>query len=1206
VTTTTATSALAGAVPASPYPGLAPYSAANAAFFFGRDREREVIIANLMARRLTLVYGESGVGKSSLLHAGVLAELQRVAREQAAAHTSPEFVPLLFAGWRDDPIAGLVAATREAVGELVPEAADAAGTAVGLHEAVAALTGSFEGELLILLDQFEEYFLYHPDDDGPGSFAAEFPRTLASADLPVNFLLCIREDALAKLDYFKTRIPGLFANYLRIEHLDREAAEEAILEPIEELNRRAADEAQIEVEPALVDAVLEQVAAGRVLREQAGAGVVDGAQGAGRVETPYLQLVMSRLWDEEMRTDSHAIRVATLERLGGANEIVRTHLDYALAGFSPEERRIAAEAFHHLVTPSGTKIAHRRGDLAAYTRRSETELSAVLDKLSSGDTRIVRPVAPPPGDPGSPRYEIFHDVLADAVLAWRARHEAERALEAERTAARNRQRRLVIVAAAALVALAVTTAIAAYALSQRTEANRQERAARARELSARALVQLEIDPQQSLAWALEAAELEPTRQAEVVLRRALLEARLRRVLRVGAAVPLVSYSPDGSEVLLGKRYGGAVVWDSRRRRVVRTLGGGSAPVMAVAYDRSGKRLLTAQGSSLWVWERSPGGRRTSIPHPAAVADASFSVGGSRIVTASADGTVRIFRTRDGRQLRAVRFGGAVGRAVLSPDGRALVTVVTDREGHVQSRFSPGRRAVRVLDRRGVADVEFSPDGKLLATSNYDGTTHLWNGRTGALVRTLDDDGGAVVDLDFSPDGSFLATASSDGGVRVWRVATGDRFFFFIAHTSAVHRVVFDPTGTFVVSVSGDRTGRVWQTAGAEAGKQVALLVGHTRAVRAVAVSPDGRSIVTAGDDGTVRIWDGRIEQRLEPIARLRASVEDAQFTSDGEYVVAGGARGSLLVRTLGRRGSSGIRQSEPVAGVAASPVAGMVAIATRSGRVTFRARGGRVVGGLRASPLAGAVRFAADGRTIAVAAATGTVGVWRVPTGMTVATLRHPGPVSDTALFGGRGVTAGEDGLVRIWDVARGRLLHALRGHGAAVRSVAFSPRGDVIASGAADGAVRLWTSDGTALHVLRGHAGPLTDVRFDQTGRTLVTTSENSEKNAMLWDVRTGRRLHELVGHFGTVTTADFSADGRWIVTAGPISAGIWRADTGRLLFYLRGHTDLLTSASFSPRRYDVLTSARDGTVRLYRCEVCVPLHGIMALARERLAAAR
>jgi WD40 repeat protein len=91
---------------------------------------------------------------------------------------------------------------------------------------------------------------------------------------------------------------------------------------------------------------------------------------------------------------------------------------------------------------------------------------------------------------------------------------------------------------------------------------------------------------------------------------------------------------------------------------------------------------------------------------------------------------------------------------------------------------------------------------------------------------------------------------------------------------------------------------------------------------------------------------------------------------------------------------------------------------------------------------------------------------------------------------------------------------------------------------------------------------------------------------------------------HINVVRQARFSPDGRWLVTAGPATAGLGLVATGRATLLLRGHVKPLTSASFSPDGRFVLTSSRDGTVRLYRCEICAGVDGLVALATRRLEA--
>src|SRR5580765_6518401 len=185
----------------------------------------------------------------------------------------------------------------------------------------------------------------------------------------------------------------------------------------------------------------------------------------GRIEAPYLQLVLERIWDEERGAGSEVLRAQTLAALGGAESIVRSNLHRAVEELTQQEQDVAADIFRFLVTPSGTKIAHGAGDLAEYASVDEREVVPVLATL--GRERIVRPVDGAGGN--GARYEIFHDVLGDAVLAWRRERERDR----ERRAAALRQRRLLAIAMGALLALAAMTAVAIYAFSQRSEARRE-------------------------------------------------------------------------------------------------------------------------------------------------------------------------------------------------------------------------------------------------------------------------------------------------------------------------------------------------------------------------------------------------------------------------------------------------------------------------------------------------------------------------------------------------------------------------------------------------------------------------------------------------------------------------------------------------------------------------------------------------------------
>jgi hypothetical protein len=483
----------------APYQGLQPFAEEDAAFFFGRDTERTILVANLMAARLTLVYGESGVGKSSILRAGVVHHLREQERADAAGET-PRLLVVYFDEWSGDPVARLLDRVGEQVARALGREAPAAEVpAAGLAASLAAWTARWNLDLLVILDQFEEYFLYHPDEDGPGTFAAEFPEAVNRSGLPVSFLVAVREDALAKLDRFKGSVPNLFENYVRIRHLPASRAEAAVLGPLARLSERSPGSAPWTADPELVGRVLEGVQVGKLVLASVGRGVAAETSGLDQrdppIETPYLQMVLTRLWTEEAATGSRRLRLATLKTLGGPQRIVRTHLDEVLERLPGGQQEVAARVFHHLVTSTGSKVAHTATDLAAYTGLPEEQVRSLLGTLSAPDARILRTVVTPSGQDGEPRHEIFHDVLAPAILGWRARWvaaqqaqaAAERELE-ERTRRWRRRRAIAAVLVGVVVVALSGLVVAAREQTDQAKTTATVMAGRARRSATRAYV----------------------------------------------------------------------------------------------------------------------------------------------------------------------------------------------------------------------------------------------------------------------------------------------------------------------------------------------------------------------------------------------------------------------------------------------------------------------------------------------------------------------------------------------------------------------------------------------------------------------------------------------------------------------------------------------------------------------------------------------
>ena len=402
-----------------PYIGLRPYTDSDddRARFFGREQDQAIIIANLYAASLTVFYGASGVGKSSVLLAGVVPELRQ----------TPRFACVIFRMWQSEKVlpplkVAILGAVQAAAKKKIE-----IDTAQPLDDFLLQCTQALRGHVVLIFDQFEEYFLYHAASAVSEGFDAEFARSVNRSEIDASFLLSMREDGLSKLDRFQGRIPKLLNNLLRLDHLDRDAAIRAIREPLAACNKRLPPGVPpLSIDDDLVETLLDQAKTGSVALDHAkqpapAVARATPVNGEMWIETPILQVVLTRLWDEEKKHGSRQLRLATLKNLGGTPKILRTHLDRTMRKLRWRERRIAADIFGYLVTPSGGKIAHTVTDLASYCRCRKSRLAPLLEKLADSKIRVLRTIPPPPGKPEGVRYEIFHDVLGAAILAWRRR-----------------------------------------------------------------------------------------------------------------------------------------------------------------------------------------------------------------------------------------------------------------------------------------------------------------------------------------------------------------------------------------------------------------------------------------------------------------------------------------------------------------------------------------------------------------------------------------------------------------------------------------------------------------------------------------------------------------------------------------------------------------------------------------------------------------
>lgn len=1124
-----------------PYCGLMPYSEADAPYFFGRERSRKIITDNLMAFRLTLLFGSSGVGKSSVLQAGVAHHLREFAAQNLQEYDAPKFAIVVFSAWRTDPLSSLKQRIETDI-KAIPGIEKVRSLAVpspslSLVETLRAWTtalGTDEeiGELFIILDQFEEYFLYHPKEKGEGTFTTEFSQAVNCPDLPVNFLIAMREDSVAKLDHFKRTIPDIFANNLRIFHLDKASARIAIVKPVEKyleehgcelgFDPNSVDLSHLKlVDPGLIDAVLEQVQVNQIAMSENGKGGKERAEFEDRVEAPYLQLVMTRLWEEEVgehpetlcveriQSGSYLLRLETLNNLAGAKQIVKEFLMKKMEMLEPEQQEAAATIFQYLVTPEGRKIAYPALQLVEFTKLDQEHLQLLLKALD--DQRILRSVRLA-GDQTDEGYELFHDVLAAAVLDWRRKYLETQKLEA---AQRDQQQKLEAERQRRVQIIKRGLAMSALRYHRRGQ----------NELAALlALQAYRFNQQESCHM------LDPVDEA---LRAILTDKYFCNILQWSVseesyAISAVAFSSqkqlDSSELhstwIAAASFGGPIrLWRLNQPSERRTLDCQGTKVYSISFSPKGEWLAAGCSDSmirLWNLRETDPLPRLLKGHQERVRSIAFSPIGCLLASGSDDTTIRLWNLDSPSFESQVLTGhqGGVRSIAFSSDANLLASGSEDKTIKI---WAVQELDVKPITRYGhegtVRSLAFSLNRKILASGSADSTVRLWDiQQINAVPKVLQGHQGGVNSVAFHPDG-LLASAGADQSIRLWKVEKSDQPVDVLwGHYSTINSIAFSSDGQKLLSGSKDNMVRLWDLA--EPSALPKQLKHHENVIRAIAFSPDGRLLASASEDRTVLLWD------------LSQPTAEPQRKKHPDQVFA----------------------------------------------VMFFQRNQQV--------------------WIATGCADYKVRLWNLhqPKADPIELDGHTKGISSLAFSPQGAILASGswDKTIRLWyldsiDEIKSVLLP---GHTASVTAVAFSPDGKFLASGSDDCTIRLWSlEDLTAPpKILKDHNGRVWSVAFSPVENILASGSD--DWTVRLWDLSQPQPTHTILGRHNTwVSSVVFSRDGKTLASGSyDRSIKLWNLEhRNELPIVLVNHNQSVTSLAFSPDGQFLASGSYDRTIRLW-----------------------
>ncbi len=1132
----------------NPYKGLHSYEETDADVFYGRTEDSERLFQLIRHNLLTVLIGKSGIGKTSLLNAGVFPKLRKESylpirvRLNYAADASP-LLDQIRQAIRESKIKVLLKETDKPASPFAGEKDQTLWEFFHTISECMRYDSTDPGKSktvipVLVFDQFEEIFTvgkHHPDrerlideiywlieDQLPPSFKEKLSKarkkdkgenmvTTSTSRPDFRVVISLREDYLAFMTELKERIASINRNLFRVVPLNGRQAREIIgmpgglkdekainnilnsFYPYETIDYEVITDERLEIEPALLSLICYEI-----------------FEKTEKVE------FFSREDRERILVNFYESAISECPKKVKVEKFIENNLLTEEGRF---RRQYPLEPDHPLKDPIYYLIEKR-----------------ILRKDYVGNRESI---------------EIIHDVLAPVIAEKR-----------NKRLTRKKFRLFVSVAATLLLI------ITGYAINQTIRANKQARIAQVNWLTTEALLGSPGDNTSAVRIAAAAFEKglphPPARTCRVLSDigcSSYATLFYTADLDHGDSIYSATFSPDSKTILTAGEDGKAKLWNLDGKSVDIHIQH-DARIMSAAFSPDCKYILTGswdKTAKLWNLQ---GKLLNTIKHDGPVTFGAFSVDGSLILTASRDNSARLWNL-EGKMLTEFKHDGAVSSVVFSPDNKQILTASWDKTGRL---WDTSGNLLKTFRHDGaVESALFSPDGKSIITASWDRSAKVWD-QDGKLFKSLNHDGAVLTAL-FSNDGARILTASRDKSARVWDMQGNLKLN--LSHDEPVSFAKFSSDGRYILIVSGSKA-QIWN----REGKLLSELT-HNEAIKAAVFSGDGQWLVTASEDGTAKLWN--LENKIiTDLVKHTDAVKTALFSPDcGKILTASNDNTAKL--WSGDKEPVELKHSNILLSAIFSPDGRMTLTASMDGTAKLWDMNGNLKAKLSHSGAVSYADFSPDSKYILTVSFDGAARLWN-QAGKALRKINSDEIVTSAGFSpdSSQIITTSDNASPKVWSLEGERLLE-LKNDVSATFAL-FSPDGQKVATISRENSAKIWTRDGKLLVVLK-HNDAISSIVFSSDSRMILTASEAGIIG--LWNLE-GKSLAGFK-HEGAVTSAIFSPDNQSILTASKDgTARLWNLQ-GELLANLDKHKGPVNSAVFSPDGSRILTASDDKTAKVW-----------------------
>lgn len=578
----------------------------------------------------------------------------------------------------------------------------------------------------------------------------------------------------------------------------------------------------------------------------------------------------------------------------------------------------------------------------------------------------------------------------------------------------------------------------------------------------------------------------------------------------------IDWSLDGKFIASGSYDGKIILWDVENRNVKQTFEC-ELPVFSLAFSSNGTKIVSGHDKGLiCLWDIQGNLILKFQGHQGCVKSISFHPSDQLII--SLDFYRRLkFCNLEGKSIEinenVSKCAGIYTSFDLTTSGEIIVLGRSD--GRIQFLGLDGNLYTPFqAHSRDITSIVFSPDSQAVASSGLDGTVKIWNLRGELLTNPFPVTNTRILSLAFSPDNQTIASSGLDGTVKIWNLKD-DTLLYILKHGAAIESIAFSRDNKFLVSVGRDWKVQLWNIE-----QEISLdrsFKAHQSGVTSIALSQDSQKIVSSSWDRTIKIWNSKTELILTIPLEQQEYINSVDVSTDGELIVGGSNLGNVYLWNVNGNliNQFGLDEIE-IKSIIFVPSRNFVLIHNQN------------------------------------------KSIWRFDTYdfSTKTLIQDSDRITSLQVSpNGRNIVTGrEDGILKLWDTD-GNFIHQFGNKTESSipssspfviyvpndsLAVAFSPDGQMIASGHHDNHIRLWNIDGSSVcPPFQAHENPVKLVKFSPDGKTIVSSSWNysysldTDQTLRLWDLEGNLIGHPFVGHDKVITSINFSSNGDQVISS-------------------------------------------------------------------------